>query len=77
MNKAKLRSELGALLAKCEDTGFFLEGVSGAIEDLYADDEEGGCPEGFAALDTAVQAFIARECEGDDDEGDDDDDEEE
>lgn len=73
MNKKKLRGELGALLEKCPNTAWFLEGVSGAIEDLYSDDDEGGCPEGFEALDTARDAFEA--VEGADDDDDDDDEE--
>lgn len=71
MTKKQLTKALTEILERCPNTAFFLEGVQAAIEDLYSDDPE-GCPEGFQALDTAVQCFDAAEEEGDDDDDDDD-----
>jgi len=76
MTKKELRAQLVALLEQCPGTAYFLEGVSGAIESLYADDEGDGCPEGFEALDAAVTAFDECEEDGDGDDAGDEEDEE-
>ncbi len=75
MKKKQLQRELAALLERSPSTTFFLEAVSGAIEELYADDEDDGCAEGFKALDTAAQEFEAYDAAGDEDDEDDEDDE--
>ncbi|HEY3254392.1 MAG TPA: hypothetical protein VGJ91_10600 [Polyangiaceae bacterium] len=70
---AALRKQLRQLLDSSPSTGEFLEDVQAAIESLYAETED-DCPDGFKALDAAVEAFEANE-ESDDDEDDEDDDE--
>lgn len=53
---------LKAILEASETTAAFLGDVQRAIESLYAEDEDApDCPEGFAALDTAIEAFEAAE----------------
>jgi hypothetical protein len=56
-NQAALRAVLDA----SDTTSDFLQDVLTAIEGLYAELEDVECPEGFAALDAAVQAFEAAE----------------
>ena len=56
-----------ALLEASESTAGFLADVQRAIESLYAEDENApDCPEGIAALDTAIAAFEAAELEATD-----------
>lgn len=50
------RQALRAILDASDSTAEFLQSVVNAIESLYAEDDS-ECPDGFAALDTAVQAF--------------------
>ena len=56
MNKRTRQLTLRQVLAACDNTAEFLQEVVSAIEALYAE-AEGECPKGFAALDSAVQAF--------------------
>jgi hypothetical protein len=49
------------VLDSSNSTAEFLQDVIGALEKFYADDDEPACPEGFAALDAAVQAFEEEE----------------
>lgn len=76
---AQARKQLRQLLDAAPSTAEFLEDVQRAIESLYAE-TDGECPEGFGALDKAIEAFEDYEGEDlgedDDDEEDDDDDEE-
>lgn len=72
MTKKQLTERLSELLGQSPNTAYFLEAVEAALEDIYADDDEAGCPEGFEALDAAIKAFD--EAESDDD-GDDDEEE--
>lgn len=55
--KAKTTAALLTLLEGCESTADFLICVQSAIEQLYADETADTCPEGFAALDSAIDAF--------------------
>jgi hypothetical protein len=59
MNQKALAKELRSLLDRAGGTSDFLQAVVVAIESLYADSEGGECPEGFSALDQAVDAFAS------------------
>lgn len=48
---------LRAILDASDSTSDFLQDVVAAIEALYAELEDVECPEGFAALDVALQHF--------------------
>ena len=65
---AAARKQLRQLLDNAPSTAEFLEDVQAAIESLYGE-TEGECPDGFGALDKAIEAFEAEE--EDDDEEDD------
>lgn len=52
---------LRAILDASDTTSDFLQDVVVAIEGLFAELEDVECPDGFAALDAAVQAFEAEE----------------
>jgi hypothetical protein len=55
MSKA-LQRELRELLDRAPSTASFLQDVIATIEQLYAESGD-ECPEGFGALDQAVEAF--------------------
>jgi len=52
---------LRAVLDASDSTSAFLQDVIAAIEGLFAELEDVECPEGFEALDVAVQHFEAAE----------------
>lgn len=62
------RQQLRELLDSAQNTAEFLQDVQSAIETLYADSDGDGCPDGFTALDEAIEAFEACEGEGDEEE---------
>lgn len=52
---------LRAVLDASDTTSAFLQDVISVLESFFAEMEDSECPEGFSALDTAVQAFEAAE----------------
>ncbi len=74
MTPATLKRKLAELLDACESSAEFLQGVVGALEDMYHDDD-GESARAFELLDKAVEAFEEVENLDDDDDDDDDDDE--
>lgn len=73
---AAARKQLRQLLDSAPCTSEFLEDVQAAIESLYAESDD-DCPDGFKALDAAVEAFEANEEDDEDDDGEEDDEDDE
>jgi hypothetical protein len=64
MNTKQAAAKLLPILEGCESTAEFLEAVKRALETMYADESDicpEGCPAGFEALDTAIEAFQAHD----------------
>lgn len=53
----KNQTALRAVLDASDSSAAFLQDVIAALEALYSELEDVECPDGFAALDAAVQAF--------------------
>lgn len=73
---AAARRQLRQLLDNAPSTAEFLEDVQAVIEALFGE-TDGECPDGFGALDKAIEAFEAAEDEDGNDDEDDDEEEDE
>jgi hypothetical protein len=60
--KAKVK-KLKDILESYENTAEFLTDVQSAIESNFADDPNAECPDGFTALDEAIEAFSLAEAQ--------------